>query len=292
MDVGLLRERAARLHPDLLAEVQERVHDRRSNARKRETVREGESRREEERRIRLVLGDVERALGRDDARDVVIVAQVVIRPTGGDRHVLGVPSVGVVEHGRKEPEEEHEPGRDVRGGPPGRRERGANVRNLGPVEGDEGHAQAGVVPEELVDDDVFRRNPTDPVEEREGLEDVAGEEVPAKGADKHIYEEPLTRDTAAGTHTGVLLRVEGVEERAVDQICWPDHRRGRDQEAASNATDGEPDLRRLSEKHLENQVLGTHKLRRHDDHPLVAEVIRLIVVHSLDRDDVGLQPAW
>ena len=223
VDVRLLGERAAGLDPDLLAEVEEGVHDRRGDARERQAVRERERRREEERRVRLVPVDVERRLGRDDERDVVRRAGVVERRAGRDRHVLGVPRVRVVEDRGEDPEEEHEAGRDVRRRPPWGCERGADVRDLRPVEGDERHSEAGVVAEELVDNDVLGRNPADPVEEREGLEDVAGEEVPAEGSQEHVGEEAFTGDTTARTHAAVVLRVQGVEESASDEVRGPDH---------------------------------------------------------------------
>lgn len=44
MDVRLLVQRAARLHPNLLAEIQQRVHKRRRDARKAQTVRHSKRR--------------------------------------------------------------------------------------------------------------------------------------------------------------------------------------------------------------------------------------------------------
>lgn len=56
-------------------------------------------------------------------------------------------------------------------------ERRANIRNLGPVESDNGHAQPMDVAKHLVDLDVVRCDPADPREVGEGLEKVAREEV-------------------------------------------------------------------------------------------------------------------
>ena len=47
VDIRLLTHRAPRLHPDLLAEVEERVRERRGDRRKRQAVGYGESRRQE-----------------------------------------------------------------------------------------------------------------------------------------------------------------------------------------------------------------------------------------------------
>ena len=65
--------------------------------------------------------------------------------------------------------------------------------------------QAAAVAEQLVDDDVIRSNPADPVEEREGLEDVAGEEVPASGSEERVEEEPFAAYTTTVTNSRVVL---------------------------------------------------------------------------------------
>ena len=155
MDIGLLMHSTASLGPDLLAEVEEGVHDRRGDARKGEAVGEREGRREEEGRIRLVLGQVERRVRREDLGDVVGQAHVVEGRARGDREVLGVPRVRVVQDRGDDPEEEREAGRDVRGRPPRRRERRDDVRDLGPVEGDERPSETVVDTKNLVDDNVL-----------------------------------------------------------------------------------------------------------------------------------------
>lgn len=114
-------------------------------------------------------------------------------------------------------------------------------------------------------------DPADPVESREGGEDVAGEEVPAEGEDERIGEEAFTGDTAAGTDTGVLLRVEGVEERAGDEVGGPDHGGRLHEETTGDTTDRETD-----------------ELGGHDEQPLVAEVVCLVVVHPLHCNDIRL----
>lgn len=54
------------------------------------------------------------------------------------------------------------------------------------------------------------------------MEDIAREEVPRARRDKDVGEEPFTTDTSAVTHTGVTLRVQGVEQSAVHQVGGPD----------------------------------------------------------------------
>lgn len=211
---------------------------------KAETVRQGERGGQEQGRVLMVFRFVEGALRSENLGDVVWSASVVVRAVGGHRQVLAVEGVGVVEDGAEEPEEEHDGGGDVGLCPPGSGEGRTNESDLRPVEGEDGHAEPRGLSEELVDDDVLRCDPAYPAEEREGLEEVAGEEVPEEGADEDVEEEPLTGDTAAGTDTGVLLRMEGVEQCAGDQIGGPDHGRGLHQKATSNTTNGETNLRK------------------------------------------------
>ena len=72
-----------------------------------------------------------------------------------------------------------------------------DVRDLHPVERHYGHAQADVVPEQLVRDHVLRRNPTHPAEVAQCLEDVPQEEVPREQAPEHVQEDSRTTCTRA-----------------------------------------------------------------------------------------------
>ena len=138
--------------------------------------------------------------------------------------------------------EEHHAKRNIGLSPPRRGKWRADVRDLRPVECDERHAETGDRAEELVDDDVVRYNPAYPVGERKGGKNVAGHEVPAERRGEAVEEEALARNTTTGTHTGIVLRVQGVEEHTCDEISRPDHGWRVDQEAASNATNREADL--------------------------------------------------
>lgn len=82
--------------------------------------------------------------------------------------------------------------------------------------------QAARVPEQLVHDDIVRDDPAHPVEVRERGEDVVGEPIPAERTDEHVEEEAFAADACARADAGVLLLVEGVEERAGDQVRGPD----------------------------------------------------------------------
>ena len=79
MDIGLLAHGAPGLDPDLLAEVQERVRERRRDGREREPVGEREGRGQEQWTVRLVLRDVEARIVVDDLRDVVRLPEAVER---------------------------------------------------------------------------------------------------------------------------------------------------------------------------------------------------------------------
>lgn len=82
--------------------------------------------------------------------------------------------------------------------------------------------QTAAVSEHLVDNDVVRNNPAHPVEERERLEDVSGEEIPTRRGKETVEEEPFTANTTTVSDTGVLLLMESIEQRASDQIRRPD----------------------------------------------------------------------
>jgi hypothetical protein len=68
--------------------------------------------------------------------------------------------------------------------------------------------------------------------------------------------------------------VQGIKQRAGDKIGRPDHRGRLDKEATSNAADGKPD-----------------ELGGHDEHPLIAEVILLVIESALDGNNVCLRIA-
>lgn len=88
--------------------------------------------------IRLL---VESALRRQDPCHIILRSAVVIACPGADRQVARKPRVGVVHDRGQEPEEKHETCSNVRLRPPRRRERATDVRDLAPIEGDEGHAE-------------------------------------------------------------------------------------------------------------------------------------------------------
>ena len=73
------------------------------------------------------------------------------------------------------------------------------------------------------------------------LEDVAGEEVPASGACESDEEELLAAHATSVTDSCVDVLVEGVEERAGNEVGRPDHGRG-DTRKRRDTTDGETDL--------------------------------------------------
>ena len=139
-------------------------------------------------------------------------------------------------------EEKDHPRRDIRLSPPGCSERRADIRNLTPVERDDGHSKARHGAEELVDNDVVRSDPTDPVEVRQRLERISRQPVPAERAEECVGKEPLAGDTAARAHACILLRVQGVEERAGDEIGGPNHRLGLYKEPAGDAANRKSDL--------------------------------------------------
>ena len=84
MDVRLLAHRAPRLDPNLLAEVQERVHECRGDRRKRQAVCECKGRREEERTVAFVQRHIERRVRVDDPCHIVRLSETIEGCTRGD----------------------------------------------------------------------------------------------------------------------------------------------------------------------------------------------------------------
>lgn len=175
-----------------------------------------------------------------------------------------------MENGREEPEEEHEADGDVGLGPPRCSQRRSDVCDLGPIKGEEAHTEPMRGTEQLVDDDVVGDDPADPAEVAEGGEEVAGDEVPGDRPGETDEEEAFAGHASTVTNTSIVGRVQSVEKGACDEIGGPDHGWGLDEEPTSDTTDGETD-----------------ELCRHDDHPLVTEIVVLVVVDALNGDDVG-----
>ena len=84
VDIRLLAHGAPRLHPYLLAEVEERVHERRRDRRERQAVCEGEGRREEERAVCLVFLNVEGGIIVDNLGHVICSTKAIERRAGRD----------------------------------------------------------------------------------------------------------------------------------------------------------------------------------------------------------------
>lgn len=81
-----------------------------------------------------------------------------------------------------------------------------------------------LVTEHLVEGYIVGGNPAYPGEETERLEDIAREEVPEETTSETVDEESLPRDTAMLSDTGILLRMQGVEECTGNEIIWPDYK--------------------------------------------------------------------
>lgn len=184
--------------------------------------------------------------------------------------------------------EEHHGEGDVRRRPPWRRERRANERDLGPVERDDSETEAGHGPEQLVDDDVVRCDPADPVERGKRGEEVTRDPVPAERADQSVREEALSGETSTRSYARILLGVQGVEQGASDQVGRPDHGRRVDQEPPCDASDRETDLHGKIQIHQRRDWNVTHELSRHDQKPLVRKVLGLMVEHALNGNDIRL----
>ena len=79
MDIRLLIQTSPSLHIDLLPEVQERVYQSGRNTSKAQPITQRKGRRQEQWRVSLVLGDVEREVRVQNGSDVVWRASIVVR---------------------------------------------------------------------------------------------------------------------------------------------------------------------------------------------------------------------
>ena len=76
--------------------------------------------------------------------------------------------------------------------------------------------------------------------------------TPQKGPSKDVSEKSLAADTSVGSDTCILLRMQSVEQSAVDEVDRPNHGWRLDQETLCDPTDRE-----------------TYELGRHNKKPLV-----------------------
>lgn len=62
------------------------------------------------------------------------------------------------------------------------------------------------------------------------LETCRSKLTPKKGPSKDVYEKPLAAETSVGSDTCILLRMQSVEQGAVDEVDRPNHGWRLDQE--------------------------------------------------------------
>src|ERR1700753_2364618 len=97
-----------------------------------------------------------------------------------------------------------------------------NPRDHSPIEGNETHTQASVVAEELIDNNVVRCDPANPVEDAEGSEQISREPVPYEGANEAVKEETFTANVATIGLSPSTMKCG--EEGGVDESARPQHR--------------------------------------------------------------------
>jgi hypothetical protein len=89
----------------------------------------------------------------------------------------GKTSWSYIENGNEEPVEKYDGNADIGRSPPRNGKRGAVVRDLAPVEGENTHGESMCGPKELVDLGIVWSYPANPRKVREGNEEVGGQEV-------------------------------------------------------------------------------------------------------------------
>ena len=145
-------------------------------------------------------------------------------------------NVGVVQYWGEDPIEEHEADEDVHFGPPGHNERTWNPGDLGPVKGDDTHAQSAGNAKELVDGYIVGEYPAHKRKDGERLEEVCGEEEPDEAGRHEDHEIFVPGDC---TRVFLLLGMKGIEEGTGDEILGPDHASGPDEETTADARKAE-----------------------------------------------------
>jgi len=192
----------------------------------------GVSGREVEGRVIVVGIEIKSVVWTEDAGDVVDVAEFVVGYVGRDGKVGELPDVGVVKNGSDDPVKKDKASEDVELSPPGDHEGTANPADLGPVKGEEAHAEARVNAKELIEGDVVWGSPADEGKDGKGLKEIAGEEEEEEGGEHEDDEEAVPCDALWRWMVGgegdiesiiFVLCMEGVEEGAGDEILWPDH---------------------------------------------------------------------
>jgi len=203
---------------------------------------------EVEGRVVVVGIEIKGVVWTEDTGDVVDVAEFVKGFDGRDGKVGELPDVGVVKSRSDDPVKKDKAGKDVELSPPGDHEGTADPADLGPVKGEEAHAKAGVNAKELIEGDIVRGSPADERKDREGLEEIAGEEEEKEGGEHEDDEEAVPCDALWGWTVGVegdvesvvfVLCMEGVEEGAGDEVLWPDHAGRPHEEAPAEASETE-----------------------------------------------------
>jgi len=228
--------------------VEEGVDDDAGAEGKGEEIGHGVGGGEVEGRVILVGIKIKGVVWTEDAGDVVDVAEFVKGFDGRDGKVGELPDVGVVESRSDDPVKKDKADKDVELSPPGDHEGTTDPADLGPVKGEEAHAKAGVNAKELIEGDVVRGSPADERKDREGLEEIAGEEEEKEGGEHEDDEEAVPCDALWRWTIGVegdiesvvfVLCMEGVEEGAGDEVLWPDHASGPNEEAPAEASETE-----------------------------------------------------
>jgi len=63
--------------------------------------------------------------------------------------------------------------------------------------------------------------------------------TPEEGTQEYINEKSLTADSSAGTNTGVLLGMQGIEQSAINETVGPNHGWWGNEETTANSSDRE-----------------------------------------------------
>ena len=172
--------------------------------------------------------------------------------------------VGIIKDGNHNPVEDDKSRENVNFSPPWSHKGASNPCDLRPVKRNDTHTQTSRYPEELIDRDIRRGDPTNPREYRECGEqeswmghirkrvrefrniadELTRDEEEKEGSSEKVHEKPVPSNTAAFL---ILFGVESVQQCAGNQVLRPHHTSRPNKE--SSAETGQPEPSQLRSQH-------------------------------------------
>lgn len=177
---------------------QRRLDNDSRNRGKRETIGQGKSCGEEQRRVRLVGIQIECKIWRQNIADIVKIASIVVRLRIAYGEVISIPSTRVMDTNCSDPPEYDYTNHGIGYCVPGRDKRTIGVcGDLSPIKGDWQQRDPSPSAKELVYHNVVGAYPDSECEDAEERRNEARKPVPAEGTNEDEKEILVSRDAPA-----------------------------------------------------------------------------------------------